>query len=95
MSTEQQFDNGEVVTAIQGLMTTHAASLGESTVQGVSHYLEHDEYEMALEGLCIDLMDNSVVGVDWQRCIALATLLGLDKGTILDGDFWGRLNRHV
>ena len=44
MSTEQQIDYGEVVTAIQGLLTTHAAFLGESTVEGVSHYLEHDEF---------------------------------------------------
>ena len=44
MSTEQQIDYGEVVTVIQGLLTTHAAFLGESTVEGVSHYLEHDEF---------------------------------------------------
>lgn len=55
-----------------------ALRYGPESVAAVEHYLRHDEYEMALEGLCIDLLklphlSPAVV----RRCIDLAHQVGL------------------
>jgi hypothetical protein len=71
-------------------LTTRYAS--DQTREHVVHYLDHGEYEIALEGLCLDIMGSPELGAqDFAECIELGRLLGLDHQTVLRHDFWQAL----
>ena len=59
-------------------------------MDAIMHYFDHDEYEMAYEGLLIDLIkanrrpSNFEFGV-WRE---LAVDLGLDRETVFDSRLW-------
>ena len=55
------------MTAIQGLLTTHAAFLGESTVEGVSHYLEHDEFGISFWASIRGPQARPYPGPNWEE----------------------------
>lgn len=84
----------EISQGIQRLLSKHAGVLSHDTVDAVNHYIAHDEYEMAFEGLCIDLMQASASDVDWPRCIELARELGLHEETVFDANFWSKLQNQ-
>jgi hypothetical protein len=74
---------------VWALATRHACA---ETREHVEHYLGHGEHEIALEGLCIDIMDSPGLGAeDFAECIELGRLLGLDHQTVLRHDFWRAL----
>ena len=77
---------------VQSVLDEHGDSLPAESVEAVRHYLEHDEYEIAFEGLCLDLMTAKSSGVDWTRCRELGRRLGLHEESVLDIDFWSKLN---
>lgn len=70
-------------------------ALGAETAKAVRHYLDHDEYEMAVEGLCLDLLARESPTVDWQRCLSLARRVGLDKVSVFDAEFWVKLSARA
>jgi len=87
-----QVDWVEAERRIRQLLARSTAELDVETVEAVEHYLDHAEYEMALEGLCIDLLllaDDSKV--DWSEAISLGRLLRLDQEQVLDVTLWSRL----
>lgn len=82
----------EVANAIRLLLDKYSDQLSRDTVDGVNHYLNHDEYEMAFEGLCIGLMNGPAFSAqDRQRCQAMAKRLGLDRDSVFDSEFWQKL----
>ena len=77
---------------IRALLAQNREALGEATAESVGHYLDHGEYEMALEGLCIDLLHlPGEPVVDWAECVELGLALGLDKHAAFDAGLWPRL----
>ena len=89
-------DWGKLSKRVRALLSDHQSSLPDSTVKAVEHYLDHDEYEMALEGLCIDLMEHAgSQGVDWVECADLCRSMGLDKESTFDPAFWARLAKRL
>jgi len=54
-STENQFFEN-ALKMIQDLLNQNLEILDDESKEAVQHYLDHDEYEMAFEGLFIDLM---------------------------------------
>jgi hypothetical protein len=82
----------EIVAAIGELMATYKAHLARDGIEAVEHYLAHDEYELALEGLCLELLKSPALQRnDLLKCVELAKRLGLDREGILDADIWSKL----
>lgn len=64
-------------------------------LEGVEHYLQHGEYEMAYEGLVIELYASGLYPAnfnftDWKE---LGLVLGLDKESVFDEEFWDKFNK--
>ncbi|MFG0293770.1 MAG: hypothetical protein ACF8MJ_11565 [Phycisphaerales bacterium JB050] len=66
--------------------------LGDDTLEEVDHYLTHDEWEMAFEGLLIELMRADVVPptYDFEKWCALLRDLGLDEDSVFDAYLWDK-----
>jgi hypothetical protein len=67
--------------------------LSHDTIKFVKEYLGHAEYEMAIEGLFIDIMQLPTVpdALESKMCIDLAKSVGLDKEVVYLPDFWTKL----
>ncbi|AOR63386.1 hypothetical protein [Pectobacterium wasabiae] len=87
----------EVKNSISKLIDTYGKDLDAETINSVNHFLAHGEYEMAYEGMFIDLMligfnpDN----IDIPQYIRIGILLGLNKKSTFDFYFWNKLNSYL
>ncbi|QDT80195.1 hypothetical protein Mal35_36660 [Gimesia maris] len=64
----------------------------QDELAGVDHYLNHNEPEMAFEGLLIDLINanrvpDSFDSDQWKR---IAQTAGLPAGGVFDEDIWNK-----
>jgi len=82
---------------IESLLDQCAGILCSEAVGEVRHYLEHDEPEMAFEGLFIELMQVGKIPepVNKVCCIKLGEYLNLDAESVLDDDFWMKFNQFL
>jgi len=66
--------------------------LDETAKAAVEHYLGHDEFEMAFEGLCIEMVNSGSLSRDGAApFIELATALGLDTEASFDEQIVAKL----
>jgi hypothetical protein len=73
-----------------------APLLDPKTMTAVLHYLNHDEYEMAFEGLFIDIMQlKQRPNIDFEECLSVAKLLRLDQETVFDMHFWEKFEVYI
>ena len=87
-----------VASDVQQLLDCTRDKLDQDSVDAVSGFLAVDEYEMALEGLLLDIMKAFPVPpvfVDWDRYQKLARTLQLDSDSVFDGYFWDRFSRYL
>ena len=77
---------------LQTLLDDHSDRLDCDSKAWVQHYLDHSEYEMAFEGLFIELMklDPKPMDINFRTFIELGKTLGLEKDSVLDADFWSK-----
>lgn len=82
---------------IQGLLDRNASKLDSESIEAVQHYISHDEYEMAFEGLFIDLMALGEITSEENLAtyVELGKKMALDQSTVFDGDFWSIFMRFV
>ena len=82
---------------LQKLLKRFSRRLDGKTVDSVQHYLDHSEYEMAFEGLFIDLMDLGVElhDVECHAYVELGKSLSLDEDSVLDAEFWTKFVRFI
>ena len=86
MRREELFELGD---RVEALLNRFRSSLSPESADAVEHYLEHDEFELALEGLCIDLIEQErLKGDALEECITLGRKLNLDEESVLRADFW-------
>lgn len=87
----------ELVRDLQDLLDACREILGPETSAAVQHYLDHDEFEMALEGLLLELCRARRVpaGFDGNRWLATAAAFQLDTKPNFDGRFGETLTRWV
>jgi len=80
----------DVLTQVNNILSTCKPYLSDETITAVRHYLDHDEYEMAVEGLFIDIMQLTVIpdSLSSKMCIDLAKSVDLDKEVVFLNDFW-------
>jgi hypothetical protein len=70
--------------------------LDKESVVLLQHYLNHDEYEMAFEGLFIEIMKMSEAPkIDINRSKEIGRLLKLDEESIFEFDFWERFDNYT
>jgi hypothetical protein len=76
-----------------GKLISHSENiLQNGELSEVKHYYEHDEYEMALEGLLIELISTGKYPVDfkyseWEEIVIH---YGLNTESVFDGDIWNK-----
>ncbi len=75
---------------IEDVLARNADVLEKDTQEFVLHYLNHDEYEMAFEGLFLDLMQlgRFQSSFDIAHAVHLAKALNLHQESVFRDDFW-------
>jgi hypothetical protein len=81
-----------ILSQANNIMSLCKPYLSDETITAVQHYLDHDEYEMAIEGLFIDIMQLPIApeSLDSKTCIELAKSVELDKESVFRDDFWAK-----
>ena len=70
--------------------------LDVDTVNFVQHYLNHDEYEMAFEGLFIEIKKlDKMPKIDFSKSKEIAEILKLDQDSVFDFEFWKKFNDYL
>ncbi len=92
MSEEKNWE--DIIAIIKNIQSSCYAYLSTETIDAVTHYVDSDEYEMAAEGLLIDVMELEQLPDDFKKedCLKLARLCNLDKEIVFCPDFWEQLN---
>lgn len=75
---------------ILNLLEKYKDRLEKDTISTVMHYVNHDEYEMAYEGLLIDLMsiEFNPKDIDILFCVNIGKEMNLDKESVFNYNFW-------
>lgn len=85
-----EIDYSEIREAILSLLSVYSEIIEADTYSAVMQYLQHGEYEMAFEGLLIDLInakfEKQKINIDYY--LSLGQVLGLDKNTVFNPNFW-------
>src|SRR5688572_3411762 len=95
------FDNGEILKEanqmLARLLRENLGNLNAHSQKAIAHYIHHDEYEMAFEGIFIDLMEAGRISSDrnLEEYEQLGKKLNLDKESVFDGDFWDKFVRFI
>lgn len=92
---EPEVDWSEMKEQIATLIERYSQSLDKDSKEAVQHYIDHDEYEMAFEGLCLELLTLEGRDVDWGICLKIARKLGLDRESVFDHEFWVKISRKA
>ncbi len=81
---------------LQFVLNIVQSSLDKETVNLVNHYIEHDEYEMAYEGLFIEIIKlEEIPNIDLLKSKKIGELLKLNEETVFDFEFWGKFERYI
>ncbi|WP_323637287.1 hypothetical protein [Pectobacterium polaris] len=87
----------EVNNSISKLIDLYGNDLDEEAINSINHLLDHGEYEMAYEGMFIDLMS---IGfnpndIDISHYIKIGIELGLNRECVFYSGFWNKLNAYL
>jgi|GEM_PF-1130205 len=63
--------------------------LDGDSIDAVEHYIKHDEFEIAFEGLFIEIMKmEKAPNLDYNIYLKLGKKLKLDEESVIDPFFW-------
>jgi hypothetical protein len=64
--------------------------VNKSDLEFVTHYIDHGEYEMAFEALCLLLIERKKypLGFNFKKTKEIAIFLKLNIETVYDDEFW-------
>lgn len=92
MSNEYNY----IINYLKEVLLQISSKLDPETVEAVQHYITHDEYEMAFEGLFIDIMKlKDAPKIDYLKGLDVMTHYHLDEMTFFEGDFWYKFKSFV
>jgi hypothetical protein len=93
--TTLPFSDDEIVAALKRMLANAASILPSDSIDAVRYYIEHDEYEIAFEGLMLDLYKRGSLpkGFDTQEATTIAVALHLNEDSVLDSEFWDKFQR--
>ena len=83
----------EATIKINELIELCRAKLDSETIDAVQHYIKHDEFEMAFEGLFLDIliMDYWPEGLNIDNYCRVGYKLCLSTESVFDVNFWEKL----
>lgn len=85
-------DGAYVLRTAREVLDAYRKDLPKDATEAVEHYLSHDEFEMGVEGLCIELLKLPSFRPEHRAlCLHLAKLVGLDREAVFDPTVWSRL----
>jgi hypothetical protein len=75
---------------IEAIINSCESIIPEDGCKEVRHFFSHGEYEMAFEGLLLELMKSNSKprNFDFDEWCRIARALNLDTEPNFDGDFW-------
>jgi len=81
---------------IRSVLLIVQPELASDTANSIHHYLTQDEFEMAFEGLFIEVMNlPHVPKLDFEESKKVGELLKLDQETVFDVDFWNKFRNYI
>jgi hypothetical protein len=82
---------------IKSSLSTVQSELDSETVDSVNHYLDNAEYEMAFEGLFIEIMKlrNKYSVIELSEVEKVGRLLKLHEHSTFDDMFWDKLESYL
>ncbi|CAN7437753.1 hypothetical protein [Rhizobium sp. LjRoot258] len=76
--------------------TMSRADLDAESVEVIGLYLDNREYEMAFEGLFLELIKSGkTIKLNASECMGMARQLKLDKETVFDYQFWSKFEAYL
>jgi hypothetical protein len=87
----------EIESFIKATLSQVSSLLDAETIDSVNHYLDNAEIEMAFEGLYIEIMTQPSTSslIDFNKSKNAALLLGLDKETVFEPNFWAMFEKFL
>ncbi len=78
---------------IKKILSVCQLYLSQETIDAAMHYIHHDEYEMAAEGLLLDIMELNPIPdcLKKEDCMKLAIACGLNHEVVFCSDFWKKI----
>lgn len=90
---KKDFELSEIERYIQSVVLDFENRLDKDVIAEINHYLKHEEYEIAYEGLFLEIMKlKPMPSIDWTKSKHIAKLLNLDKESVLDDRFWAKIS---
>ena len=81
---------------IKSILVSVQSELDEESVNSVNHYLEYDEFEMAFEGLFIEMMNLKIPPkIDFLKSKEVAKQLKMDEESVFDFEFWRKFEDFI
>ena len=81
---------------IRSVLLLVQSQLASDSVNSINHYLTNEEFEMAFEGLFIEVMKlPHVPKLDFSESRRVGELLKLDQDTVFDEDFWNKFRNYI
>ena len=72
------------------------SKLDSESIDYINHYINHDEYEMAFEGLFLEIMKlEEIPKIDFLKSKKIGELLKLNEESIFDIDFWYKFKNYL
>lgn len=94
MATDKEIDT--IIEFIQYSLELMESKLDKASINEVRHYLMHNEYEMAFEGLFIEIIKlGEASNIDLVKSLDIGRALKLDKHSVFEHDFWKKLEDFV
>lgn len=76
--------------------TMSQAGLDAESAEAIVLYLDNREYEMAFEGLFLELIKSGkTIKINTNECMIMARQLKLDKETVFDHQFWPKFQAYL
>lgn len=71
-------------------------NLEQDAIESIHHYINHDEFEMAFEGLFLEMFKMKRNALfDEKKAEEIALLLKLNRQTVFDDNFWYKFTRYI
>lgn len=85
-----------IITFLTDTLNIVKDQLDDESIEAVTHYLSHDEPEMAFEGLFLEIMNlDSHIDLDWERCKSVGMELNLHEESVFDFGFWSKFESFI
>ncbi|MEJ1118910.1 hypothetical protein V9K92_10585 [Phyllobacterium sp. CCNWLW109] len=76
--------------------TVSQANLDAESIKAIVLYLDNREYEMAFEGLFLELISSGkTLKLNTNECMTIALQLKLDKASVFDHQFWSKFEKYL